>query len=224
MKKIALALFAIIFSTAGFAQGLGYPEGAYMSLEEVLSRTPSQHPDVQVVFRTRGDIKMNGGNDFKLTSDDKTVKRRLLTKDIYAYSDGEILYINCRPLRLQKWYADVLGDGRYIFFRAGLSNLSKEMRKKRGETAMVSVMFGGIVGGLAAAEQALERYMYAIDTESGEVMAVDEVVMDALLAPAPELQAAFREEPERRFDASWIKYFGLLDDYLNRQVEVTGKN
>ncbi len=49
-----------------------------MSFEEIKNKNPSKSTSLKVIKRTQFDIKMNGGNDFKLESENKEI--RLLSK------------------------------------------------------------------------------------------------------------------------------------------------
>ena len=52
-----------------------------MSFEEIVNKAPSGQMELQVIKRSKGDIKMVGGNDYKLDSDDKS-KRALWQKSM----------------------------------------------------------------------------------------------------------------------------------------------
>lgn len=69
MKKLFL-ISVIISQLAFYTQGqqTKYPRGAYMSFDEIVNKAPSRQMDLQVIKRSRGDIKMVGGNDYKLVA------------------------------------------------------------------------------------------------------------------------------------------------------------
>lgn len=95
MKKYLLVIIAMALSSLGYAQDkMNYPQGIYMSLEEIENKTPSMDATLNWEKRTQVDIKMWGGNDYELTCDDKSIKKKTIKKEIFAYSDGEYMFIN----------------------------------------------------------------------------------------------------------------------------------
>lgn len=132
-----------------------------MSLEELQSKTPSVQYELDILERTTGEIRMNGGNDYKPVSPDKSVKKKVIKKQIYAISDGDNLYINCLPQKCQMWYARVELEGSDLIFYAGVSN---------GEAAAAAMM-GGAIGGAIIATK---RYKYALNLETGELTMLEE--------------------------------------------------
>jgi hypothetical protein len=215
MKKSILTLIVIVLSIAGFAQGKEYPKGAYMSLEEIKARTPSVQLDLQVERRTDGNIKMVGGNDYKLSSDDKNIKRSFFKKQMWAYSDGKTLFLNCSRLKVRPWYANVINDGRYLVFRGAMSQEKDVMKKQQSQDMAIGMMFGAIGGGLAGMEMAMMRFLYVLDKDTGEVIAIDQRTMNILLGDVPQLLDAFLNEPNRTEEETWIRYLRLLNSEAN---------
>ena len=97
--KSVLTLFAQILVLCTFGQTT-YPKGVYLSFEEIKTKSPGLEVELDVERRTRGEIKMNGGNDYKLFKSDKSIPKKTIKKEYYAYSDGDSLYINCIHYRV----------------------------------------------------------------------------------------------------------------------------
>lgn len=134
-----------------------------MNLEDLRQKSPSENYELLPLVRSTGDIVMMGGNDYKLISEDKSIKKKIIKKRIYAYSDGSELYVNCFQLGCQPWYAKVIyREGDIIHFNAGMSN----------SKAMAAAMMGGAVGGAMAATQ---RYHYEVDLNNGELKFIEKV-------------------------------------------------
>lgn len=77
MRRRLLIIIATAICCLGYAQDkMNYPEGIYMSLEEVKSKTPSVDATLNWEKRSQGDIKMWGGNDYELKCDDKSIKKK----------------------------------------------------------------------------------------------------------------------------------------------------
>lgn len=162
--KIKLTI-AILFTL--IAQQLSaqtqLPKGVYMSFEEIKNGAPSADFNLTVEERSQGDIIMIGGNDFKLISEDKLVKKKVIKKEIVGYSDGNNFFINCFPLKCQMFYAKAtdISSGKLNFEAA--ASTSK------------AVMTNTLGGGIAGAAGATKRYNYELDLNTGEVSALGKV-------------------------------------------------
>jgi hypothetical protein len=156
MKIISTILTFLLFQTGVSLCQTSYPVGAYMNLKEILEKQPSSQIQLDVQARTEGDIVMMGGNDYKPESEDKSVKNKAIKKEIWAYSDGKSLYINCFQFDCQFWYAKVESEGEKLQFYAGIPT---------NEAATASAM-GGAIGGAAAATI---RYLYELNLETGKL-------------------------------------------------------
>lgn len=151
----------LLFSLDSFGQ-TSFPKGVYMSWEEIQSKTPSDSMNLEIVNRTPGEIKMNGGNDYKLVSPNKAVKKKVLKKAIWAISDGNQLYINCFHHGCQLWYALVDSEEGKLQFKAGVSN----------SEAVSAAVVGGAIGGAAIA---MKRYYYSLDLQTMELIKGEKV-------------------------------------------------
>ena len=207
MKKITFLLMTLLISFYVSSQGL-YPEGCYMNYEELKSKTPSKNYELTIEKRTNSDIKMNGGNDYKLISPDKSIKRKVLKKEILAYSDGDSLFINCLPYKLQTWYAKIISDGQYFVFIAGIP-MDKTMQSKEMQAGMA---FGAVGGAFAGASLAMKRYLYVLEKESNEVKMIDSEIMIELLSEYPDLLEKYNSDSRKMEIPTQIEYLILLND------------
>ena len=160
---VTIALLLMIHIHA-FGQ-TSYPEGVYMSWEEIQTKSPSGKMDLEIVERTPGEIKMQGGNDYKLVSPDNSVKNKVLRKEIWAISDGNKFYINCLHHGCQIWYALVESEEDQLAFKAGVTN---------SESTTAAVV-GGAIG---AAAIAMKRYNYTLNLETMELIKGEKVEKD----------------------------------------------
>lgn len=177
MKQLFITLIAIfLFSIEAMSQNR-YPQGLYMSFDEIRQHQPSVLCSLQVVRRSNFDISMNGGNDYKIESDDKAYKKSI-KKKAWAYSDGDTLYINCLKFKAQPWYAKVDGYGKYLLFYGGISTQVNEYFK----TSLASFMFGIVGGAIASASAAHLRYYYAVDTDTGKMNLITLQFLDKVLS------------------------------------------
>lgn len=215
MKKITFLLTTILISFYASSQGQ-FPKGCYMNYEELISMTPSKNYELTIERRTNSDIKMNGGNDYKLVSPDKSIKRKVLKKEILAYSDGDSLFINCLPYKLQTWYAKIISDGQFFVFIAGIP-MDKTMQSKEMQAGLA---FGAVGGAMAGASLAMKRYLYVLEKETNEIKMIDSEVMINLLSEYPNLLEKYNLDDKRMEVPTQIEYLKLI----NSKRTKTGAN
>lgn len=162
ITKILPIVAIIMLLTQNVVAQQQYPRGIYMTFEEIQNRQPSLPDSAKVKKRSGFDISMNGGNDYRIKSSDKAIKK-ILKRKAWAYSNGDTLYINCRQYKVQTWYAKVLSYGDYLLFDAGMSKLTKN---ENGGAVAAGVMFGAIGGAMAGAAMAQMRFPYAIEVKT----------------------------------------------------------
>ncbi len=209
LSKINLVfLFLLVTISSSFGQQHSYPKGAYMSFDEMVNKTPSQQYDLDLIKRTKGDIKMVGGNDYKIESADKTIKKKILRKDIWAYSNGDTLYLNCFQYKVQPWYASVISDGKYLVIKGGLSQYA-DMQK---EQMAMGYYFGAIGGAIAGAKMAMLRFLYVIDKSTNEISTVTPELLEKLLANDENLLAQFKDETNKESEEILLKYVKRLNE------------
>lgn len=208
--KLNLIIFLLLVTFSfSFGQQHNYPKGAYLSFDEIINKSPSEQYDLEIIARTNGDIKMVGGNDYKIESADKTIKKKVLKKDIWAYSNGDTLYINCFHYKVQPWYAKVISDGDFLVIRAGLSQNSEEQK----EQMAMGYSFGAIGGAFAGAKMAMLRFLYVIDKSTNEIFSVtSELLSKQLLADDDKLLQQFEEEADKESEQVLLKYVKLLNE------------
>lgn len=206
MKEITLILAVLLISFSATSQEF-YPKGSYMSFEELKAKTPSENFDLTIERRTKSDIKMNGGNDYKLISADKSIKRKVLKSEILAYSNGDSIFINALPYKLQTWYTKIISDGKYFVFTAGIP-MEKTMQTKEMQ---LGIAFGAIGGGIAGASLAMKRFLYILDKETNKVIMINTEVMTKLLTEYPELLDQYNSESEKDEIPTQIEYLKILN-------------
>lgn len=176
-------------STTDSLDYIPYPQGCYMSLEEILNKTPSRKMDIEMVKRTKKDIQYTGGNDFMLVAPNKKIKKRVLKKDIWAVSDGVDLFLNGYRMGIFTWYAKVEEYGPHLIFRAAGPPVKVD--------AAALILGGAIGGAIAGAKAATIRYIYIFNTETGKVRRAIKKTMPSILADYPDLLAAFEAEEDK---------------------------
>ncbi|MEP4531895.1 MAG: DUF6563 family protein [Cyclobacteriaceae bacterium] len=208
--KSVLTLLILIIAMSTFGQTTQYPKGVYMSFEEIISKSPSVTAELEIERRTSGDIKMNGGNDYKIHSIDKSISKKTIKKEIWAYSSGDTLFINGFQYKIQPWYTNLILDGRFLVFKAGLSQYGD----KQQEQLQMGYYFGAIGGAIQGAKLAMLRFLYVVDKETGEIDTITPDKIKQLLGSSPELLTQFQDEDNQEDEGIWIEYMSKLNDSM----------
>lgn len=209
MKKIIFVLgLLLLIGINSNSQTNHFPKGAYMSFDEIINKNPSEQLDLQIVKRTIGEIKMNGGNDYKFVSSDKSIPKKTIKKKIWAYSIGDTLYINCFKFALQTWYAPLISDGKYLVLKGGISNNSDEQKKQLN----IGYYFGAVGGAFQGAKLATLRFLYIIDKKTKQAITVTTEKMQEFLKEKNDLLTQFNNESKKDDEQIFIKYLNLLNE------------
>lgn len=207
MNKIILILVVVMFGISATSEEF-YPKGSYMSFEELIAKTPSENFDLTIERRSKSDIKMNGGNDYKLISADKSIGKKVTKKEILAYSTGDSIFINALPYKLQAWYSKIINDGKFFVFTAGIP-MDKTMQTKEMQMGMA---FGAIGGGIGGTSLAIKRFLYILNKDTNKVLMVDADVMSQLLIGYPELLNQYNSDSEKYEIPTQIEYLEILNN------------
>tara|TARA_R110002051_G_scaffold130577_2_gene204441 strand:- start:50323 stop:50967 length:645 start_codon:yes stop_codon:yes gene_type:complete len=191
------------------AQDFTYPKGIYMSFEEILKKEPSNSASLEIIKRSNTDIKMSGGNDYKLRSNDKLISNKDIRKDFWGYSKGDTLFINCFQYEIQQGYTPLLSDGKYLVITAGLSSNLDMQEYQLQNKKLLGAYFGPVVGGIQGAKLAMLRFIYVIDKETKTVKTVSPDYLKALLLREQDLFVAYQKEEEPENPNIIMKYLLL---------------
>ena len=195
MKKVIL-IFALVFSSIySFCQISDYPKGMYMSFEELINKNPSENFNVELEKRTRSKIKMNGGNDYQLNSNDKFIKRKVLYKNVLAYSDQNNLFINCFKFKLQGWYTKIESDKSHFVFKASIPMDSNKYGYKLSE--LTKGKFIGFGGAFTGMKLALLRFPYILNKSTQELSLVTDKNIRQFISNNENLLKKYELEPDK---------------------------
>lgn len=213
MKSILTLIICIAFTnTFIFGQNDNYPKGVYATFDEVKQKVPSLPIELEIKRRTTGDIKMYGGNDYKLYKSDKSIKKRTIKKEYCAYSNGDSLFINCIHYKIQPWYTPVLSDGVFLVIRGGISMVPKIQKEQLNNQDQLGYMFGAVGGAIQGAQLAMLRFIYVIHKDSNNITTVSIKYLKELLLKTPELLEQYEDEKEQASQEVFIKYLKLINE------------
>ncbi len=212
MKKgCILCLLMSVISFPLIAQNI-----IYSNLKELLNQHGDTIAVLRVEKRSRNQIVLTGGADYRITAGDNEAMCRRLKKRCFAVRDKKgDLYLNCRKLRYKKlrfgaWYAPAVQLGKNIYFCAVPlgsvigGNFVEEDDVKLG---------GNIGDALAASSLVTKRVCYVLNGETGKVDFLGKDKMFQLLKNDPELKQAYLKDNSQE-----AKYtFKYLLELRNKQ-------
>ena len=168
---------------------------AYSSLKNFLAQDGDTIAGLEIEKRTKNQIVMTGGADYKLSVNHSNSVCKYLKDRCSLVKSDSALYINCKRLRYKKlrfggWYAPaLLVKGNLYFSAMPLGSVAA------GSSATMDVMLGGTVGdAIAASGQVTKRVYYEINAATGKISFVGKDRMLLLLSDYPEWETAYLNE------------------------------
>lgn len=204
--KNYIILFALLVSLSLIvtAQKTSYPKGGYKNYEEFKAENPSIPFVFKIEKRTKGDIKMNGGNDYKIFSD--SIDTKTIKREIYAVSTGDTLFINCLLQKAQPWYANVLVEGKYLVFRGGIGPESRQGSNSAGYA------FGAVGGAISGAKAAMLRFLYIMKSEDGgQIKLLNQAYLESIIRDYPDINSLYQNEQQKENEDILLQYIRLIN-------------
>ena len=172
MKKgCILCLLISVISLPVVAQNI-----IYSNLKELLAQDGDTVAVLRVERRSKNQIVLTGGADYRITAgNDESMCRRLKKRCFAVRDEKGDLYLNCRKLRYKKlrfgaWYAPAVQLGKKIYFCA--MPLGSVVGGNFVEED--DVKLGGNIGdALAASSLVTKRVCYELDGETGKIEFLD---------------------------------------------------
>ena len=166
---------------------------------------------LHVERRTRNQLYLMGGADYRIESSTNQSLSRYLRKRCYAVRIDSTLYVNCRKMRYKRYrfgncYAAAMHVGDKFYFCA------QPVGQAATSTAQSpdATKLGGEVGdAIAASALVTARVFYEINPETGRAEFVGKDKMMALLEGYPDLQANLRLEQSEAADVM-VRYLQAL--------------
>lgn len=190
MKKLWILLLMSLVGLHLAAQNI-----VYSSLKAYLAQDGDTVAALKVEKRTKNQIVLTGGADYKLSVDDNEAACKYLKGRCFLVSVDSALYINCKKLRYKKlrfggWYAPAMQVRGNLYFSAMPLGTAVA-----GSSVTMNVTLGGSLGdALAASGLVTKRVYYEIDATTGKITFVGKDKMELLLAGHPEWKAAYLKE------------------------------
>jgi hypothetical protein len=235
-----VALF--LFSISLFAQTIDYPKGVYKTYNDLMAKKPSKKCELTIAKRSIKDIKLQGGGDFNLYSYNNCIKNKKIKNDVFAYSNGDSLFINGKLITGRAGYGLVEEFGRFLLFKAGVAQFGqmnniqrtsypymyadgKEAEKRKfnavtndGSDLAVGLLFGVVGAAIKAAGDGRAglisnfRFYYVIDQKHNQIKTLDINVMREFLDDYPELLKEYNKIELKHDKNVYLKYIQLMNE------------
>ena len=175
---------------------VGAQQVMYSNLKELVENRGDTVTTLKIEKRTKNQIYLMGGADYRITVDDNPGLCRYLKSRCYAVRVDTSLYVNCRKMRYKRyrfgqWYAPAMWVKGRIYFCA------QPVGQAAASTATPpdATKLGGEVGdAINASGLVFARVYYELNPETGRSEFVGREKMLELLADYPELKEAFEKE------------------------------
>lgn len=192
MKRFTIWIVFILLSTLA----MDAQQVIYASLKELLAQEGDTLTILQVQKRTKSQMNLMGGADYRISADDNTSLGRYLKRRCYAVEIDGSLYINCRRMKYKKyrfgnWYAPAMRVGDKIFYAA--QPIGQVATETLVETS-ANKLRGSVGDAIQASGLINERVYYEIDTQTGRSEFVGRERMLKLLEDNPDLKVKFEKE------------------------------
>lgn len=190
-KRCILCLLMSVIGLPLIAQNI-----IYSNLKELLAQEGDTVAALRIEKRSKNQIVLTGGADFRITAGDESMCRRLKKRCFAVQDEKGDLYLNCRKLRYKKlrfgaWYAPAVRLGKDIYFCA--MPLGSVIGGNFVEED--DVKLGGNIGdALAASSLVTKRVCYELNGETGKIEFLGKDKMVRLLDEYPEWKQAYLKE------------------------------
>lgn len=168
----------------------------YSNLKELVENRGDTVTTLKVEKRTKKQIYLLGGADYRITVDDNPGLCRYLKSRCYAVRIDTALYVNCRKMRYKRyrfgqWYAPAMWlNGKVYFYAQPVGQAATSTMTPDDATRL-----GGEVGdAINASGLVYARVCYELNPETGKSEFVGRERMMQLLDGYPELRAEFEKE------------------------------
>ena len=210
MKKVSILLLLLsVISFPLIAQNI-----IYSNLKELLTQDGDTVAVLRIEKRSRNQIVLTGGADYRITAgDDESIGKRLKKRCFAVRDENGNLYLNCRKLRYKKlrfgaWYAPAVRlDNRIYFCAMPLGSVVGGHFVEEDD-----VKLGGNIGdALAASSLVTKRVCYELNAVTGKIEFLSKEKMLDLLKKYPELKQAYLKDDSQEAKHTF-KYLLILRD------------
>lgn len=186
----------------------------YSSLKQLLAQDGDTVPVLRIEKRSKNQIVLTGGADYRVTVGDNEPMCKILKKRCFAVrNDKGELYVNCRKLRYKKlrfgaWYAPAIQLGKNLYFSAvPLGSVVGGNFIEEGDPKL-----GGTVGNaLAASSLITKRVCYELNGLTGKIEFCGKDKILPLLKDHPDWQEEYLNEDGQE-SKDTFKYLLRLKD------------
>jgi hypothetical protein len=186
------------FTSSGAQVFENLKNGGYTTYEEFINNSPKYECSFEVIRRTKAQIKAVGGHNYKIRSDNPSITKKMIKREIIGVYLHDTLYLNGMPLVNVLGYSKVEISGKYCYLNTcypGLPKIQKELGLD--DPDQYGYMFGAVGGAIEGAKMTGERVPLIYNIETGEKMIFAEANVSKLLDIHPDLKIQFESETNK---------------------------
>ena len=118
VKTVSACFFSILFGVQSFGQLNQFPNGVYLTLDQLKKHTPAYNTTLVMQRRSAHEIRYNGGNEYRLLSKKDSLSQHYIKKKMFAYVKNDSVFLNCNEMELGPWYTLAITKGNFMAFNA----------------------------------------------------------------------------------------------------------
>lgn len=194
MKTLLIGVFLLI-GTQVMSQPL---MGGYLSFAEYELNKPTYAGNFFLVEkRSKAEIIMGGGNDYKVISASKNITQNVVKKRLWGVVKNDTLYLNAKMVTDILWYSMVHELGRYDYVTFPFP-IDKNIQYNLGLNYTHGTdVRSNSVGRMSGRKLATSRLPFVFDSQTGELTYLTAESLFQILKPNPDLQKRFDGEVEK---------------------------
>ncbi len=210
--KIFLTWAFLIVGLHLFGQPL---MGGYMSFTEYEVNKPTYAGNYFLVEkRSKAEIILGGGNDYKILSANKNIPQNTVKKRLWGVVKNDTLYLNAKMVTDIVWYSLVHELGRFDYVTFPFP-IDKNIQYNLGLNYTHGTdVRSNSTGRMSGKKLATSRLPFVFDSDTGDLTYLTSESLFQLLKPNPDLQKRFDSEEDKLNPETIKQYLKELNESL----------
>lgn len=205
VKTVAACVFSVLFGVQSFGQFNQFPNGVYLTLDQLKKHTPAYNTSLVMQRRSAHEIRYNGGNEYRLVSKKDSLSQHYIKKKMFAYVKNDSVYLNCNEMDLGNWYTLAITKGNFMAFNA--RDIEPDRTKNATQTGLLGYA-------LAKTTEEINWSRYVLSLRSGYLTPLRKDYVMKRLREKMDLLEQFVQEKEKDSFATMYRYLDLLNETI----------
>ena len=205
VKTVSACFFSILFGVQSFGQLNQFPNGVYLTLDQLKKHTPAYNTTLVMQRRSAHEIRYNGGNEYRLLSKKDSLSQHYIKKKMFAYVKNDSVFLNCNEMELGPWYTLAITKGNFMAFNA--RDIEPDRTKNATQTGLLGYA-------LAKTMEEINWSRYVLSLRSGYLTPLRKDYVMKRLREKMDLLEQFVQEKEKDSFATMYRYLDLLNETI----------